>query len=185
MAYERNDLDAAIANLNRATTGDPRSASAWALLTSAYLRRAAGQTGPKAEADNLGAVRAGEGLTRVRTDNDAMVLFGQALIAAKQYARAASVLERAASAPNAPASVLYLTGVAYSRAKNFPKATATLERAAASAPDDVNIYRELGYAYEVARQYAKALSAYEKGLSLAPSDTDFKESADRVRPYAK
>jgi len=29
------------------------------------------------------------------------------------------------------------------------------------------------------------LAAYEKGLSLAPNDTDFKESAERVRPVAK
>jgi len=29
------------------------------------------------------------------------------------------------------------------------------------------------------------LAAYEKGLSLAPADTDFKEAAERVRPFAK
>jgi tetratricopeptide (TPR) repeat protein len=46
------------------------------------------------------------------------------------------------------------------------------------------VYRELGYAYEVTKQYAKALGAYEKGLSLAPADADFKESSERVRPFA-
>jgi hypothetical protein len=29
------------------------------------------------------------------------------------------------------------------------------------------------------------LDAYQKGLSLAPGDTDFKEAAERVRPFAK
>ena len=43
----------------------------------------------------------------------------------------------------------------------------------------------LGYDYEVSKQYAKALAAYEKGLQLAPTDPDLKESADRVRPFAK
>ena len=79
----------------------------------------------------------------------------------------------------------YLLGVAHSRASNFPKAIVALQTAAAKTPDDVNVFRELGYAYEVTKQYAKALAAYEKGLSLAPGDTDFKESADRVRPFAK
>ena len=79
----------------------------------------------------------------------------------------------------------YLLGVSQSRAKNFPKAIAALETAARKTPDDVNVYRELGYAYEVSKQYGKALAAYEKGASLAPSDADFKESMERVRPFAK
>ncbi|HEV8587991.1 MAG TPA: tetratricopeptide repeat protein, partial [Pyrinomonadaceae bacterium] len=60
-----------------------------------------------------------------------------------------------------------------------------LERAAEKTPNDVNIYRMLGYDYEVSKQYAKALAAYEKGLQLMPGDADLKESADRVRPFAK
>jgi tetratricopeptide (TPR) repeat protein len=186
IAFERNDMDSAIASLNRATLSDTRLVSAWNLLTLAYLQRAATATTPdKADADYLNAVRAGEGLTRVRTDAPANVLFAQALIGAKQFPRAATVLERFATAPDASPSALYLLGVAESRAKNFPKAISALERAAAKTPDDANIYRELGYAYEVSKQYAKALAAYEKGASLAPNDADFKESAERVRPYAK
>jgi tetratricopeptide (TPR) repeat protein len=186
IAFERNDMDAAIASLNRATLSDTRLVSAWNLLTLAYLQRAATATTPdKADADYLNAVRAGEGLTRVRTDAPANVLFAQALIGAKQFPRAATVLERFATAPDASPSALYLLGVAESRAKNFPKAISALERAAAKTPDDANIYRELGYAYEVSKQYAKALAVYEKGASLAPNDADFKESAERVRPYAK
>lgn len=186
IAFERSDLDAAIAALNRAALSDARSVSAWNLLTLAYLQRAAAATTPeKADADYLSAVRAGEGLTRVRTDVEANVLFAQALLGAKQYVRAATVLERFAASPNASPSALYLLGVAQSRAKNFPKAISALERAAAKTPDDANIYRELGYAYEISKQYAKALAAYEKGLSIAPGDADFKESAERVRPYAK
>jgi tetratricopeptide (TPR) repeat protein len=186
IAFERNDLDAAIAALNRATLSDARSVSAWNLLTLAYLQRAATATSPeKADADYLNAVRAGEGLTRVRTDAEANVLFAQALIGAKQYARAATVLERATAGANASGGALYLLGVAQSRVKNFPKAINALERAAQKTPEDPNIYRELGYAYEISKQYAKALAAYEKGISVAPNDADFKESAERVRPYAK
>lgn len=186
IAFERNDFDAAIAALNRATLADARSAPAWNLLTVAYLQRAGAATAPeKADADYLSAVRAGEGLTRVRTDAEANLLFAQALIAAKQFPRAALVLERAAAGADANPAALYLLGVAQSRAQNFPKAINALERAAAKTPNDVNIYRELGYAYEISKQYAKALSAYEKGASLAPSDADFKTSAERVRPYAK
>jgi tetratricopeptide (TPR) repeat protein len=186
IAFERNDFDSAIAALNRATLADTRSAAAWNLLTVAYLQRAAAATAPeKASADYLSAVRAGEGLTRVRTDAEANMLFAQALIAAQQYLRAATVLERVAAGADAPAAALYLLGVSQSRAKNFPKAIAALERAAAKTPDDANIYRELGYAYEISKQYAKALAAYEKGASLAPGDADFKASAERVRPYAK
>lgn len=187
IAFERNDFDAAIAALNRATLADARSAPAWNLLTVAYLQRAAAQaaTPEKADADYLSAVRAGEGLTRVRTDAEANLLFAQALIAAQQFPRAAMVLERAAAGADSPPAALYLLGVAQSRAKNFPKAIAALERAASKTPNDANIYRELGYAYEISKQYAKALSAYEKGASLAPSDAEFKASAERVRPYAK
>jgi len=186
IAFERNDLDAAIAALNRATLSDTRSVPAWNLLTLVYLQRAAKATTPeKADADYLSAVRAGEGLTRIRTDAEANVLFAQALLGAKQYARAATVLERFAAAPDASPSALYLLGVSQSRAKNFPKAIAALERAAAKTPDDANIYRELGYAYEITKQYARALAIYEKGSQLAPGDADFKESAERVRPYAK
>jgi tetratricopeptide (TPR) repeat protein len=185
IALARNDPAAAIAALNRATVNDPRMAGAWLLLTSAYLRRAASATDPaQADADYLSAVRAGEGLIKVRTDADAVMLFGQALIGAKQYARAATALEKVA-AGDANSFTFYLLGVAQSRVKNFPKAIAALERAAEKKPDDVNVYRELGYAYEVTKQYGKALTAYQKGLNLVPTDADFKESADRVRPFAK
>jgi len=182
----KNDLDGAIANLNRATVNDARLTGAWTLLTSAYLRRAATSTDPaKADADYISAVRAGEGLIKLRTDAEAVTLFGQALIGSKQYARAAGVLERATTAPDATGVTFYLLGVAHSRAQNFPKAIAALESAAKKSPDDVNVYREMGYAYEVTKQYAKALAAYQKGSSLAPSDPDLKESIERVKPFAK
>ncbi|MEP6570859.1 MAG: tetratricopeptide repeat protein [Acidobacteriota bacterium] len=187
IALGKNDLDGAIASLNRATVNDPRFAAAWALLTSAYLRRAALNAGEqaKASADYLGAVRAGEGLIKVRTDAEAVTLFGQALIGSEQYVRAATALERATLEPDAKGVTFYLLGIAQSRAKNFPKAIAALQTASLKSPDDVNVYRELGYAYEITKQYAKALAVYQKGLSLAPSDSDFKEAAERVRPFAK
>ena len=187
IALGKNDLDGAIASLNRATVTDPRFAAAWALLTSAYLRRAAlnADEQAKAAADYLGAVRAGEGLIKVRTDAEAVTLFGQALIGAEQYARAAAALERATLEPDAKGVTFYLLGIAQSRAKNFPKAIAALQTAAQKSPEDVNIYRELGYAYEITKQYAKALAVYQKGLSLAPTDSDFKEATERVRPFAK
>lgn len=182
IAFKGGRLDEAISMLNRATLNDQRIASAWALLTTAYLRRAAAATvEAKADADYLSAVRAGEGLTRQRTDAEAATLFAQALISAKQFARAATVLERVTAGDDAKGVTLYLLGVAHARANNFPKAIAALERAAAKTPDDVNIYRELGYAYEISKQYAKALTAYERGAQLAPTDTDFKESIERVR----
>jgi tetratricopeptide (TPR) repeat protein len=186
IALGKNDLDTAIATLNRATVNDARMASGWALLTTAYLRRAATSSDPaKSEADYLSAVRAGEGLIKLRTDAEAVTLFGQALIGSKQYARAAAALERISTTPEASGVTLYLLGVAHSRANNFPKAIAALEAAAKKTPDDVNVYRELGYAYEVTKQYAKALAAYQRGAALAPSDPDFKESIERVKPFAK
>lgn len=186
IALSKNDLDGAIAALNRATLNDARMASAWTLLTSLYLRRAGAATDQaKADADYLSAVRAGEGLIKVRTDAEAVTLFGQALIGSQQFARAAAALERAAASPEAKGVTFYLLGISQSRAKNFPKAIAALETAAAKTPDDVNVYRELGYAYEVSKQYGKALGAYQKGANLAPSDTDFQESITRVRPFAK
>jgi tetratricopeptide (TPR) repeat protein len=186
IAAGKNDLDTAVAVLNRATVNDPRFAAAWTLLTSAYLRRAAANTDPaKASADYLNAVRAGEGLIKVRTDAEAVTLFGQALIGSEQYVRAAAALERASLTADAKGVTFYLLGVAQSRAKNFPKAIAALQTAAQKSPNDINVYRELGYAYEITKQYAKALAVYEKGLGLAPADTDFKEAAERVRPFAK
>ena len=186
IAAGKNDFDAAIAALNRSTMIDPRFAAAWTLLTSSYLRRAATATDPaKSSADYLSAVRAGEGLIKVRTDAEAVTLFGQALIGSEQYVRAAAALERASLAPDAKFVTFYLLGIAQSRAKNFPKAVAALTTAAQKSPNDINVYRELGYAYEITKQYAKALGAYEKGLTLAPADADFKEAAERVRPFAK
>ena len=186
IALAKNDTDGAIASLNRATVSDPRMTSAWTLLTSSYLRRAALSQDPtKADADYINAVRAGEALIKLRTDAEAITLFGQALIGSKQYARAAAALEKAAIAPDAAPVTFYLLGVAHSRAANFPKAIAALETAAKKSPDDVNVYRELGYAYEVTKQYGKALAAYQKGSSLAPTDGDFKESIERVKPFAK
>jgi tetratricopeptide (TPR) repeat protein len=186
IALAKNDLDGAIASLNRATVNDARLTGAWTLLTSAYLRRAAMNPDPaKAEADYLNAVRAGEGLIKVRTDAEAVTLFGQALIGSKQFARAASALERATAAQDASGVTFYLLGVAHSRAGAFPKAIVALETAAKKSPDDVNVYRELGYAYEVSKQYAKALGAYQRGSALAPSDADLKESIERVKPFAK
>jgi len=182
----RNDLDGAIAYLNRATLNDARLVGAWTLLTSAYLRRAATSSDQaKADADYLNAVRAGEGLIKVKTDAEAVTLFGQALIGSKQYARAASALERASAEADATGITFYLLGVAYSRATNFSKATAALETAAKKSPDDVNVYRELGYAYEVSKQYSKALNAYQRGAAIAPGDADFKESIERVKPAVK
>jgi len=185
IAFERKDFDSAIVMLNRATTSDPRLADAWTLLTYAYLNRGSAATGAKSEADFLAAVRAGEMLNKLRPDDNSGTLYAQALMRAQQYARAAAVLEPIAARTDAKGATLYLLGVAQSRAKNFPKAINTLERAAAKTPDDPNIYRELGYAYEVSKQYPKALAAYEKGGALAPNDADFKESVERVRPFAK
>jgi len=186
IAVGKNDFDTAISALNRATVIDTRFGAAWTLLTSVYLRRAAlSDDTAKSSADYLSAVRAGEGLIKVRTDAEAVTLFGQALIGSEQYVRAAAALERATLAPDAKPVTFYLLGIAQSRAKNFPKAVAALQTAAQKSPDDVNVYRELGYALEVSKQYAKALAAYEKGLKLAPNDADFKEAAERVRPFAK
>ena len=186
IALGKGDLDGAIASLNRVTVNDARMVGAWTLLTSAYLRRAGSSTDQaKADADYLSAVRAGEGLIKLRTDAEAVTLFGQALIGSKQYTRAASALERATTAPDATGVTFYLLGVAHSRATNFPKAIAALETAAKKTPEDVNVYRELGYAYEVTKQYAKAMGAYQKGLTLAPNDPDFKEAIERVKPFAK
>jgi tetratricopeptide (TPR) repeat protein len=187
LAYERNQTDAAIAALNRATLADPRFGEAWTLLTYAYLRRAAAAANvpAKADADYLNAVRSSDALLRVRNDEPAAALSGQALIGAKQFARAVTVLERVGTNPNAQGPTLYMLGVAYSRAKNFPKAIATFERAAAKTADDPNIYRELGYAYEISKQYGKALSAYQKGAELLPDDEDFRQSIERVQPFAK
>jgi len=186
IALAKNDLDGAIASLNRATVNDTRLVGAWTLLTSAYLRRAATSADQsKADADYLNAVRAGEGLIKVRTDAEAVTLFGQALIGSKQYGRAATALERAAAGTDATGVTFYLLGVSYSRSNNFPKAIAALETANKKSPEDVNVYRELGYAYEVTKQYAKALAAYQRGSSVAPADPDFKESIERVKPFAK
>jgi tetratricopeptide (TPR) repeat protein len=187
IALARNDLDTAISTLNRATTNDPKLASAWLLLTSAYLRRAAVATDEeKSNADYLGAMRAGETLIRLRSsDEEAMGLYARALIGAKQYARAAMALERSAANPNATGITLYLFGLAHSRANNFPKAIAALERAMAKSPNDVNVYRELGYDYEKSKQYPKAFAVYQKALEIAPNDADFKESLERLRPFAK
>ena len=186
IALTRNDLDAAISTLNRATTNDPRLASAWFLLTSAYLRRATSAADEeRASADYLGAVRSGETLTRLRSDEEAAGLYARALIGAKQYARAASALERAGVNQNATGITLYLLGLAHSRANNFPKAITALERALVKSPSDVNVYRELGYDYEKTKQYAKAFALYQKALEVAPNDADFKESLERLRPFAK
>ena len=185
IALAKNDLDGAINSLNRATVNDARMTGAWTLLTSSYLRRAAMSTDPaKSDADYINAVRSGEALIKLRTDAEAITLFGQALIGSKQYARAASALDRAAT-QDANGVTFYLLGVAHSRAANFPKAIAALETASKKSPDDVNIYRELGYAHEVTKQYAKALAAYERGAALAPNDPDLKESIERVKPFAK
>lgn len=185
IALGKKDLDGAIAALNRATTNDPKLISAWWLLTSAYLRRATSTNDEtKAGADYLGAVRTGETLTRLRSDEEAVGLYARALIGAQQYARAATALEKVAS-DNASGITLYLLGLSYSRANNFPKAIAALERAVAKTPNDVNSYRELGYDYEKTKQYAKAFATYDKALKVAPDDADLKEALERVRPFAK
>ena len=186
MALARKDLDTAISMLNRATTNDPKQASAWFLLTSAYLRRATSTTDEaKANADYLGAIRTGEALTRLRSDEEAVGLFARALIGAQQYARAAAALERVAAGDNVSGITLYLLGLSYSRANNFPKAIAALERAIVKSPNDTNAYRELGYDYEKSKQYPKAFATYEKALKVAPDDADFKEGLERMRPFAK
>lgn len=186
MALGRKDLDTAISMLNRATTNDPRQAAAWFLLTSAYLRRATStQDETKASADYLGAVRTGEALTRLRSDEEAVGLYARALIGAQQYARAAAALEKIAAGDSASGITLYLLGLSYSRSNNFPKAIAALERAIIKSPNDTNAYRELGYDYEKSKQYPKAFATYEKALKIAPDDADFKEGLERMRPFAK
>jgi len=186
IAASRNQLDVAIGYLNRATLADPKRAPSWAALTAAYLRRAAlTEDQAKADADYLSAVRAGDVLTQLRTDEDALRLYAQALIGAKQYVKAAATLERAAGNPGASGVTLYLLGFAYSRAANFPKAISALERANAKDAANLDVYRELGYDYEKTKQYARAVDVYQRALKVAPDDADFKESLERVRPFAK
>ncbi|MGB8511074.1 MAG: tetratricopeptide repeat protein, partial [Pyrinomonadaceae bacterium] len=185
LAYGRGDYKSAINMLNRATLADATLAPAWELLTTAYLNRAKSETGAAADADYLAAVRASDSLARLRNDEQTAALQGQALFFAKQYVRAAAALERAAASPKAPDATFFLLGYSYFQAKNYPKAIPALERAAAKTPDNADLYRLLGFSYETLKQYAKALTAYEKGLQLAPTDAYFKESADRVRQFAK
>jgi tetratricopeptide (TPR) repeat protein len=185
LAFARNDYTTAVNMLNRATLADPTFAQGLELLTQAYMYRGRAATGATADADFLAAVRAADSLARVRNDARSALLQGQALIFAKQYVRAAAALDRAASSPQAPDETFYLLGFAQVQAQNFPKAITALESAAAKTPDNAEVYRLLGFSYESSKQYAKALAAYEKGLQLAPADAYFKESADRVRPFAK
>ena len=101
IALAKNDLDGAIASLNRATVNDARLTGALTLLTSSYLRRAATSTDPCQSPGRLPERRAcGRGLDKTpHSWAEAITLFGQALIGSKQYARAASVLERATTSP--------------------------------------------------------------------------------------
>lgn len=184
MAFGRQDYTTAVNMLNRATLSDPTFAQGWEMLAQAYMYRGRAAAGTAGDADFLSAVRAADSLARLRNDDRSALLQGQALIFAKQYARAATSLERAAASPQAAGETLYLLGYAQVQAKNFPKAIAALEQAAAKTPDNAEVYRLLGFSYESSKNYAKALAAYEKGLQLAPTDAYFKESADRVRPYA-
>ncbi len=186
IAFDRKDYTTTINMMNRATLNDPRLAQGWTLLAHSYLRRAQAATaGPKAAADYLAAVRAAESLVKLRNDEDSALLLAQALIYSNQYVRAATALETVAAKDSTQGTTLYLLGFAHSRAKNYPKAAAALERAALKTPDNAEVFRELGFAYEASKQYAKALNAYEKGLQLAPADEYLKESAERVRPFAK
>ena len=185
LAFARSDYTTAINMLNRATLADPTYAQAWELLTQAYLLRARGAQGPAADADFLAAVRASDSLAKLRNDEQTAALQGQALFFAKQYERAAAALERAAASPKAQDAIFFLLGYSYFQTKNYPKAIPALERAAQKTPDNADIYRLLGFSYETTKQYAKALAAYERGQQLLPADAYFKESADRVRPFAK
>jgi tetratricopeptide (TPR) repeat protein len=185
LAFNRQDYATAVNMLNRATLADPTFAQGWELLTQAYMFRGRSATGPAADADFLSAVRAADSLARLRNDTRSALLQGQALVFAQQFPKAVAALERAAAAPDAPDNTFYLLGYANAQAKNFPKAIAALEKAAAKTPTDPEVYRLLGFSYESSKDYTRALAAYEKGLQLAPADAYFKESADRVRPFAK
>ncbi len=185
LAFGRQDYATAVNMLNRATLADPAFAQGWELLAQSYMYRGRAATGAAADADFLSAVRASDSLARVRPDARSALLQGQALVFAKQFPRAVVALERAAASPQAPDETFYMLGYAQVQAKNFPKAIAALEQAAAKTPQNAEVFRLLGFSYESAQQYAKALAAYEKGLQLAPADAYFKESAERVRPFAK
>ena len=184
-AFGRQDYATAVNMLNRATLADPTFAQGWELLTRAYMFRGRAAKGPAADADFLSAVRAADSLARVRNDSRTALLQGQALIYAGQYPRAVAALERVAGTAQAPDETFYLLGYAQVQAKNFPKAIAALETASARTPDNAEVYRLLGFSYESSKNYTKALAAYERGLQLAPADDYFKESAERVRPFAK
>jgi hypothetical protein len=122
----KNDLDGAISALNRATRHRPAFAAAWTLLTSVYLRRAASSTdAAKASADYLSAVRAGEGLIKVRTDAEAVTLFGQALIGSEQFVRAAAALERATLEPGPRRSPSIYWELPSRAPRTFPKQSRT------------------------------------------------------------
>lgn len=185
LAFNRQDYATAVNMLNRATLADPTFAQGWELLAQAYMYRGRAATGAAADADFLSAVRASDSLARVRPDARSALMQGQALIFAKQFPRAAAALERAAASAQAPEETFYLLGYAQVQASNFPKAIAALEQAAVKTPDNAEVYRLLGFSYESSKNYTKALAAYERGLQLAPTDAYFKESADRVRPFAK
>jgi tetratricopeptide (TPR) repeat protein len=188
IASERNDLTTAVNMLNRATAADPKLAEAWTLLAYSYLQRAASQKSESAAAaDYLSATRAAENLTRLRPDESSYELYGRTLIYAKKYPLAVSALEKAAT-ERASATTFFLLGDAQLRAGNTPQAIAAFNRAVLKSPDDqllLSIYRELGYAYEVTKDYKNALDVYQKALQLAPNDASFKESVERVRPFAK
>jgi tetratricopeptide (TPR) repeat protein len=185
LAFNRRDYATAVNMLNRATLADATFAQGWEMLAQAYMFRGRAATGAAADADFLSAVRAADSLARVRPDGRSALLQGQALLFAKQFPRAVAALERAAASPQATGETFYYLGYAQVQAKNFPKAVAALESAAAKTPDNAEVYRLLGFSYESSKQYAKALAAYERGLELAPADAYFKESAERVRPFAK
>jgi hypothetical protein len=108
-----------------------------------------------------------------------------ALLQQKQYDAAIKEAKQIAAADPKNAEAWKIAGFAELELKQYEEAAAALERAATKSTDNPEIFRELGYVYENLKQYAKALSAYERGLQIAPDDADLKESAERIRPFAK
>lgn len=165
-AYNADEIGAAITALERAVEldgDDPRKLDTLLKAKIAQARRTRDRDQKKAR--YAAVVPLAGRLAQRDPSHDNLLTLGEVQLGARQYADAASNLEKAAAKNGSDFFAPYYAAQAYTSTGNWARAEANAEKAlqlANSNQDKQRVWRQIGFLNEKMKNYDEALAAYRK-----------------------
>jgi tetratricopeptide (TPR) repeat protein len=175
--YRMNEFDEAAGDLTKALKTDPSSWADYSMLGVSYFNL--NRTDEAIQAlEKAHSMKPGQSAT-VETLGKIYLKAGTDALSQKQYAAAASALQKAKEYDPKNGYICYNLAEAYLFSKKYPEAEKELIQAAEMMPQSAEVYERMGLVYEMQKKWDLALKSYEKGNRIRPSKS-IQEALERV-----